>query len=332
MLRIPYLLSYCFVLWIYSPSFAQNVCQTSIARLAPSGLSFASLPPELQKEARSTLQDLLDHEGLYTVFSDLKPMSTGFWSAKYAEADGEPMTVKNMRTILSTFQIDNRIAAGVLIFDKNYEGTRFAEGFVANLPALNRVLKKHAEFFQSLGLTTASTAQQIIEAVDRAEPTKRYRGFGLLFGYPQHAVDFFVAAHQQQQDTGKFVERDFFNVATFRSEKGAFVWAVPKGHIPNEADLEIQKQAQTVLEKYRRLRDIWTKESLPLENLVNYWLQPPGTESLDRVDNQVVQRHTAFNSKRNFPQCNPTKWRTKLRSMFGRHPTSVQPAIRACPQ
>jgi hypothetical protein len=218
---------------------------------------------------------LLDHEGLYTVFSDLKPMSTGFWSTRYPEADGEPVAVQNMKQILATFHIDHHITAGVLIFNQSHEGTRYAEGFVANLPVLKRLLQQHAEFFHSLGLNANSSAQEIIETVDRAEPTKRFRGFGLLYGYPQHAVDFFVAAHQQQQVSGNFVERDFFHVETFSQEKGAFVWAVPKGHTPNDADLKIQKQAQLVLERYRHLKKAWSESDLHIESLINYWFQPP---------------------------------------------------------
>jgi hypothetical protein len=309
MLRVSHLLSFCFLLLLHSSAFSQTSCAPSTANSTSSGFRLASLPRKLQAEARTTLQDLLDHEGLYTVFSDLKPMSTGFWSTRYPEAEGEPVAVQNMRQILATFRIEQHITAGVLVFDKSYEGTRFAEGFVANLPVLKRLLQQHAEFFQSLGLNPHSSAQEIIETVDRAEPAKRFRGFGLLFGYPQHAVDFFVTAQQQQQETEKFVERDFFHVETFSQEKGAFVWAVPKGHIPNDDDLKIQTQAKVVLDRYRQLRNIWSENALPLETLVNYWLQPsPTIEQVAYRDRSDYRR-----SVRPF-----AKWRTALSAKLRR--------------
>lgn len=292
MTRTYFLLSFCFVLLFHSTAFSQPSCTPRTTNSTSCGFPLSSLPSELQAEARTTLQDLLDHEGLYTVFSDLKPMSTGFWSTRYPEAEGEPIAVQNMRQILATFRIEQQITAGVLVFNNSYEGTRFAEGFVANLPVLKRLIEQHTEFFQSLGLNTHSSAQEIIETVDRAEPTKRYRGFGLLFGYPQHAVDFFVTAHQQQQETGNFVERDFFHVETFSQEKGAFVWAVPKGHTPNDADLKIQKQAKLVLERYRHLKKVWSENALPIETLINHWLQPSTTsEQAVYRDNNDYRRY-----------------------------------------
>lgn len=313
MIRTPYLLSGCFILLLHALSFSQQACKPVAKPANCSSFDLTSLPSELQTEARSTLQDLLDHEALYTLFSDLKPMSTGFWHARYPEAEGEPDSVQNMRKILATFHIANHISAGVLTFDKSHEGTRYTEGFVVNIPALKRLLHEQANFFHSLGLDIHSTPQEIIETVDRAEADLRFRGFGLLFGYPQHAINFFVTAHQQQQESGEFVKRDFFHVETFRKEKGAFVWAVPKGHIPNKEDLAIKKQANVVLTRYRQLRDLWLSNSLPLETLVTFWFETAPAY-------QPVQSTTLCKSRRHLLPI--SKDGIKVHSKLRRHRSS----------
>lgn len=276
MIRLPTIALFVFLLSLASSvAFAQpSRCNMeALHGTSQSGFHFSQLPESLQTTARATLQDLLDHEGLYTLFAGLKPMSTGFWNTRFAEADGEPNEVRDMKQILDKFEIQGRITAGVLTFHQSYDGKKYAEGYVANIPVLKRLLAQQASFFQSLGLDENSSPQTIIETVDRAEPELRFKGFGLLFGYPDHAIEFFVEAHKQQQATGKFVERDFFHVETFSKEKGAFVWAVPKGHVANEKDLEVRQHAHAILERYRSLREFWISHALPIESLVEHWFE-----------------------------------------------------------
>lgn len=275
MIRILFAIFVCVLSLGSSMAVAQpSRCNVeAVHGVSQSGFYLSQLPESLQTTARTTLQDLLDHEGLYTLFSDLKPMSTGFWNTRFAEADGESKDVRDMRQILAKFEIDGRITAGVLTFHQSYDGKKYAEGYIANIPVLKRLLAQQASFFQSLGLDENSSPQTIIETVDRAEPELRFKGFGLLFGYPENAVEFFVEAHKQQQATSKFVERDFFHVETFSKEKGAFVWAVPKGHVANEKDLEVRQHAHAILERYRSLREFWISHALPIESLVEHWFE-----------------------------------------------------------
>lgn len=288
MSRWQLLLGLCFAALMNPIAVSQSACQPASSVSQTTGFHLGSLPTDFQTEARSTLQDLLDHEGLYTLFSDLKPMSTGFWSTRYSEVDGEPESVRRMKQILQHFAIEGRISSGLLTFSKSYEGTRYVEGFIANIPALQKLIQRQQDFFQPLGIHVHSSAQEIIEKIDRAEPATRFRGFGLLFGYPQHAINFFVTAHQQQQETGSFVERDFFHVETFKKDKGAFVWAVPKGHTPNTEDLSIQNQAHKILDRYRQLRLAWTNRSLPPESLVHYWFSAP--QSVEPAASHIKSR------------------------------------------
>jgi|GEM_PF-2400589 hypothetical protein len=281
MIRILFALFVC--VFSLGPSTAiaqQSHCEVeAVHGISQTGFQLAQLPESLQTKARRTLQDLLDHEGLYTLFSDLKPMSTGYWNTHFAEAEGEPHEVRDMKQILRKFEMPGRITAGVLTFNQSFDGKKYAEAYIANIPVLKRLLIREASFFNSLGLVENSSPQTIIETVDRAEPELRFRGFGLLFGYPEHAVEFFVEAHKKQQVTGKFVERDFFHVETFSKEKGAFVWAVPKGHVANERDLEIRRHAEAILERYRSLREICISHALPIESLVKHWFEHDTTSS-----------------------------------------------------
>ena len=84
----------------------------------------------------------------------------------------------------------------------------------------------------------------------------RNRAYGYLFGYPAHAVDFFVEAQKIQDSSPdkKFVTRDFFPIPVFVKEKGYFTYATPKGYKPVEVDNNLLKAATQTLEKYKSVR------------------------------------------------------------------------------
>jgi hypothetical protein len=95
---------------------------------------------------------------------------------------------------------------------------------------------------------------EVLMTIEHSQPGTRWRGLGYLFGFPLYAVDFFVAAGEEEQRTGKFVERDFYSISTFVAAERHFVWAVSKGHEEREEDRAIKSRAALILAKYQKRR------------------------------------------------------------------------------
>lgn len=231
------------------------------------------LPAALQPRANTLLLKLLDSEALYTVAGGLKPVSDGFWTARFPADRPPPPTVDEARTILAAFRCGDDLTAGVLVFASAFDGQRAATAFVAHRPAVRGVVLRHPGVFGPLGVTILTDPQEVLEAVDRADPATRWRAFGLLFGYPENAVDFFVRAGVEEKRTGVFVPRDFRHVPTFGGERGRFVYAVPKGVPESDADRALKARAGPILDEYRRRRPLDVGDGKPgPAALVRGWL------------------------------------------------------------
>lgn len=228
---------------------------------------------------------LLDGEGLYTVAGGLKPVSDGFWQARFPAADVTSPEVEAARAALASLPLGPDLEAGVFVFATPFDGKRSASAFVVHKPALRALVERRGDVFGPLGVTAATPPQAVMEAIDRAPKAARWRAFGLAFGYPDYAVEFFVSAGEQEGRTGKFVARDFVQVPTFASDRGRFVYAVPKGHAERDEDRQLKEQAGPVLDRYRAWRRVYVGDGAAgAAALLRDWLAPPvPTASLPSV-------------------------------------------------
>jgi hypothetical protein len=137
---------------------------------------------------------------------------------------------------------------------------------------MRRLVRDRIAFFGPYGLSPASDPLETLMAVEYDQTTARLRGYGYLFGYPDYAVDFFVEASDAQKAGGAFVERDFISLPTFLGERH-FVYAAPKGHQPNDADLQLRAAVQQVYADYlpRRARHIKDGSAAGVLPLVREW-------------------------------------------------------------
>jgi hypothetical protein len=188
------------------------------------------LPLELRERAAELLLKALDGEALYTFVGDLKPMSSGFFSLSFPAANPPAETLALLdetRQLISAWRCGEAYYAGLHHFAQQFEGKRYVDGLVIRRSRLEDLLVARSGFFA-----------------------------GYLFGYPDHAVDFFVDAARSQEETGQFVKREFRRIPTFRAvdDRSPFVYAVPVGHVRNEADRRIEDQAAAILAAYRERR------------------------------------------------------------------------------
>jgi hypothetical protein len=209
--------------------------------------------------SETLLLSALDNEGLYTIASDLKPMS-GFIEFRVPIENLELSEIERTRQALRAWTCGEHFYAGVRHFREPHGDRLYAEGAIWNRPALERLLADRAAFFARFALTPSAHPLEVVLAVEYDETVARYQGYGYLYGYPEYAVEYFAGAEITREKTEERVERDFFSVPTYARPEGAYAWAVPKGHVENEADQEILEKASAVLDEYRRRRERYIGE------------------------------------------------------------------------
>lgn len=233
------------------------------------------LDPKLRPQFEALLLKMLDSEALYTLVGGIKPVSSSFWWTRFSLDSPDLSQLDEMRRILPAIRCGNEFQAGVLVFAAVHDGKRHAHAWVAYRPALRRTISAHLTFFSPYGISPESHPIEVVEKMEHAPTADRLRASGYLFGYPDHAVDFFVNADIAGSTSSdkKLVPRDFLTVPTVASASHKFVWAVPKGHQPNEADRAILAQAEPILAEYRRRRDLYIGVGKPgVVALLRDWL------------------------------------------------------------
>jgi hypothetical protein len=218
------------------------------------------LPADLRAKSEALLLKALDSEALYTFVGGLKPMSSGFASFKFSVEKPDLAQIEETRRLLSVWRCGDKLYADVQHFaaiyddEKTKEKIRFAEAIVFNRPALANKIGQYPDFFAPYGITPSAHPMEVLMTIEHSLQSQRWRGLGYLFGFPLYAVDFFVAAGEEERRTGKFVERDFYSIPTFVAAERHFVWAAPKGHEEREEDRVIKSRAAVILAEYQKRR------------------------------------------------------------------------------
>jgi len=233
---------------------------------------------------------ILDGEALYTVSGGLKPVSDGFWQTRFPATQQTSDEVADVRRALAALTLGPDLEAGVYVFASTFNGQRTASAFIAHKPKLKELIERRKDAFEPIGVTPLSSPQQVMEKIDRAARSARWRAFGLVFGYPDYAVDFFVAAGEKQDETGKFVERDFVPLPTFASDTGRFVYAVPKGHFARDEDRVLKDKVLPIFERYLGWRICCIGEGKPgAIAMLQYWISPPACPEPVRICTTICQ-------------------------------------------
>ena len=255
-----------------SSTAVQSVPSSAATYPAAACFPFETLPPELQTRAEDMLLRALDSEALYTIASTIKPMSSGILTLQISVAAPALDEAENVRRILEKWTCGGEISALLHHFAAVFDGRRSLDVSVFNLPALRRLLTERAAFFAPYGLSASADPMEVAMAVDYEPTGARFRGYGLLFGYPDYAIDFFVKASDSEKDTKVFVERSFLSLPAFAGER-RFVYAVPKDHQPNDADRALRARVEPVFADYsaRRKRHITAGSSRGVLTLLREW-------------------------------------------------------------
>ncbi len=126
--------------------------------------------------------------------------------------------VDELDQIMRVWKCGGEVSGGLWWYDVVYDDQHSMSMIVFNIPKMAEVIANYKDFFSSIGVSSSSPELDVVNAMERTDWIARHRGCGLLYGYPEYAVDFFVDAYRQHQVTGEFVERDFILLPTFRGD------------------------------------------------------------------------------------------------------------------
>lgn len=203
---------------------------------------------------RELLLNALDREALYTLVGGLKPLSTGFWQGTIDVAAPDTAEIVRVRRALAPLR-SQTYYADVQTFATAHDGKRHVEAYVVHRAALAEMVRREATFWLPLGVTPCTHPAEIVAIVDRLPRADRWRAYGLLFGYPNYAIDFFVEATERARagggEVGPGKDREFYHIATSSACEGQFTWAVPLGHVERDEDRAIRQRAEAILTAYR---------------------------------------------------------------------------------
>lgn len=210
------------------------------------------LPARLRKRAEEAVWKILDGEGLYTVVGGIKPMSSGWASLRVDVASPNPSEIADLERIVSVMRCGT-VRAHVQRFSRVYEGKRYVEAVIVDEPHFARTVAANPGLFGYYGVSPESGPAATLAAFDGDDRSERNRCYGVLYGYPARAVDFFCAATDQQKIDGKLVPRDFVSIDTFLGSNH-FVYAIPKGSPEEESDADLRRRTAPILRTYRAMR------------------------------------------------------------------------------
>lgn len=258
------------LLIVLSVIVALASCRTLDAPTAFRTKSFDAslLTPEERDLADSLLAIGLDNEALYTLFAPLKPISTvAQFSLDIARPDSLPSGVREAmnsnapelarlrqyQRIVNTLRSE-RVELLLIPFRRADKGRRFFEIIAVDRRLLADIIRRDQTFWGQWGFVPEANPAVLLTATEFEEKLDRYRAYGYLFGYPEHAVAFFVEAAREQDSTKTLVPRDFFQIPVYSAKQGRFVYAIPKGQAPSAVDSALYREAEQILRRYESIR------------------------------------------------------------------------------
>jgi len=226
-----------------------------------------SLAPADRAVADKVLLEFSDREGLYTIATGLKPISSDVRDLSFRIAptvDSVALErVDQMRRVSDALSC-GELTTFVQVFTATSPGRerdvmRNATMVIAHRASVRALIVRQRAYFAALGVTPQTEPRDVVAAVENAPRAERWRGYGLLFGYPDEAVDFFVRAGIEGDSTKRIVPRDFRRIETFHKfpetrggppVTSSFVYAVPKGAAESEGDRALSSAAAPIYARY----------------------------------------------------------------------------------
>jgi len=230
--------------------------------------AYKKLTPEEKSLADTLIMKALDNEGLYTVMGKLKSMSSvsGLQlaiaqkdSSIKGASDVTNVNSSDLQKLKKYQRVVNALQFGDLKFiispfKINQNGQRNIQINLYRKSLVDSLINANLSFYGQFGFVSGTQAEILINTTEYESKYDRFRSYGYLFGYPEHAVSFFVDAAISNDKTGDFVKRNFFQIPVHTNLKGHFVYAIPLDSQPGPIDSALYKRAEHSLKVYRKIR------------------------------------------------------------------------------
>jgi hypothetical protein len=215
------------------------------------------------------LNDALDHEGLYTLLGEIKPISTvqvyslpvGAVDALSSMSSVSIPELIRFQRILDILNQNSYFHFVLNPFKQTHQGRRFLQLTIVNRNALNQLLNRYKDFWQQWGFVPGTDAGVIIATIEFENKFDRFRAYGYLFGYPKHAVDFYVDAARQFDATGLQIPKRQFDIPTYSEQAGRFAYEIPQDYQPTLVDWQMYNRSMQILDQYREFRNRFTRDN-----------------------------------------------------------------------
>lgn len=191
--------------------------------------------------ADSVLSLTYKNQGLYTLYDDLKPIS----SVARFEID-----FNKLERVCAWLSQDS-VFLFLPLRNDSPPGRGMVSIMAVNQERFKKELAGNPEFWSSKGLDPTQCPSVVLAEIETYDVSNRHRAFGYLYGYPHYAVSFFVEAHESLYQAGVELPRSFFTIPVYSGMEGKFIYAYPGDQQPREEDLELLEKAETVLEEFR---------------------------------------------------------------------------------
>jgi hypothetical protein len=270
---------------------ACSAARTQVSAPAPTGAHcFATdrLEAADRALADSLLAHALDNEALFTLAGPLKPISSvhalrlrvarpahvppGTRDVVHADSP-ELARMERYQRVANVLHCGS-VRMVVVPYRAAHDSLRTVQISAVDAVLLDSVIHRDRVFWGQWGIVPGSDPAVVVAVTESGEAYDRFRGYGYLFGYPEHAVSFFVeAAREGAARGGQLIERDFLHIPVHSRQTGRFVYAVPRGHTPGPDDEEIRHRAAAILAEYemRRSRYVNPDGTLRASDLLRDW-------------------------------------------------------------
>ena len=219
-----------------------------------------------KSQADSLIQYALNHEALYTLCDTLKPMSS-IQLFRLPLLSSDAMIRQNaIDSLQKLYSLVNKMNTKELCFilnpfERNDGDYKNLELYVVRKSEVRKMILRNASFYARMGIAEHASMGSVLSITEFENKYDRWRSYGYLFGYPSHAVDFFVEAGRSQDSTGQFVQRNFFAIPVFAGKTGYFTYAIPKNYQPTQIDSMLYHKAMYTLDRYRTIKEKNNKAS-----------------------------------------------------------------------
>lgn len=230
------------------------------------GKQYRSLAMDEQQLADTLLLNALQQEALYTLMDTLKPMSSmkmyklPLLSTRNSERDSAIRVLQQIQKVANALS-NTEVVFVLNPFARADSIYKLFELYAVRVRQVAQKVEQYEPFFSSLGIQPTTAAETLLAVTEFEQRYSRWRSYGYLFGYPAHAVDFFVQAGKSQDSTKQFVTRNFFQIPVYVRSSGHFTYAIPKDYTPNAVDSAIYNKAVETLDRYKKIRRKYTTSS-----------------------------------------------------------------------